>query len=239
MEHTLWSHPFLRRVARRIEKAKRPNIKESIVSHPDLIDPSATVTGAHLIGPVRVGEYAHIKRDTLLRGEISIGRYTAINGPHTDILCEIDSVQIGAFCSIARNVAIQEYNHRAGACSTCFVLSRVLGHEDACEVESKGPISIGNDVWIGTQCVILSGSKIGDGAIIAANSVVTAPIPPYAIAAGSPAKVLRYRFSDAIIERLLELEWWRWSRAMLEHNRALFEGDLTEEKLDSVQACQP
>jgi virginiamycin A acetyltransferase len=85
----------------------------------------------------------------------------------------------------------------------------------------------------------LSGSTIGDGAVIAANSVVLSPIPPYAIAAGSPARVLRYRFPDAIIERLLELEWWRWSRAMLEHNRALFEGDLTEEKLDAVQACQP
>jgi virginiamycin A acetyltransferase len=102
-------------------------------------------------------------------------------------------------------------------------------------MESKGPITIGNDVWIGTQCVILSGSTIGDGAVIAANSVVTADIPPYAIAAGSTAKVLRYRFSDAIIERLLNLQWWHWSRSKLEQNRALFEGDLTEDKLDSVQ----
>lgn len=229
------SIPLLKRVARRIEKAKRRNIKDSIVSHPHLIDPTAVVTGAHLIGPVRIGEYAHIKRDTLLRGNISVGRYTAINGPHTDILCEIDSVQIGAFCSVARNVAIQEYNHRAAGCSTCFVLSRVLGQEDACEIETKGPILIGNDVWIGTQCVILSGSTIGDGAVIAANSVVTSAVPPYAIAAGSPAKVLRYRFSDNIVERLLNLEWWRWPRERLEQNRVLFEGDLTEDKLDSVQ----
>ena len=229
------SSALFQRIARRIEKAKRPNIKESIVSHPHLIDPTATITGAHLIGPVRVGEYAHVKRDTLLRGSISIGRYTAINGPHTDILCEINSVEIGAFCSIARNVAIQEYNHRAAACSTCFVLTRVLGDSEASETESKGPITIGNDVWIGTQCVILSGGMIADGAVIAANSVVTTKIPPYAIAAGSPAKVLRYRFSEAIIERLLELEWWHWSRSRLERNRALFEGDLTDEKLDSVQ----
>jgi virginiamycin A acetyltransferase len=102
-------------------------------------------------------------------------------------------------------------------------------------MESKGPITIGNDVWIGTQCVILSGSTIGDGAVIAANSVVTADIPPYAIAAGSPARVLRYRFSDAIIERLMKLEWWAWSRVKLEQNRALFEGDLTAGKLDAVE----
>jgi carbonic anhydrase/acetyltransferase-like protein (isoleucine patch superfamily) len=74
-------------------------------------------------------------------------------------------------------------------------------------------ICIGNDVWIGAGAIILrkEGLKIGDGAVIAAGAVVTKSIPPYAIAAGVPAKVISYRFSEDIIDFMLELKWWDWS----------------------------
>jgi len=223
------------RLQRRIERFKRTNIKDSIVSHPHLIDPTAQVTGAHLVGPVRVAEHALIRRDTLLRGRVVIGRYTAINGPNTDILSEIHAIEIGAFCSIARNVAIQEYNHRYTGLSTCFVMTRVLGEEGASEIESEGPIVIGNDVWVGTQTVILSGSVIGHGAVIGANSVVNAQIPPYAVAAGVPARVIRFRFPEPIVERVLALRWWNWPYEEIRRNRTLFAGDLTEEKLEEFE----
>lgn len=70
------------------------------------------------------------------------------------------------------------------------------------------PVIIGNDVWIGCNVTILDGLKIGDGAVIGAGSVVTKDIPPYAIAAGVPAKILRYRFDKRTIKELLELKWW-------------------------------
>lgn len=70
------------------------------------------------------------------------------------------------------------------------------------------PVSIGNDVWIGCRVLIMDGIKIGDGAVIGANAVVTRDVPPYAIVAGVPAKVVRYRFEQAVIDKLLELKWW-------------------------------
>jgi hypothetical protein len=70
---------------------------------------------------------------------------------------------------------------------------------------------IGNDVWIGTQAWIKDGVTIGDGAIIAAHAVVTHDVPPYAIVGGSPARIIRYRFPDAMIERLLAVRWWDYA----------------------------
>jgi virginiamycin A acetyltransferase len=69
---------------------------------------------------------------------------------------------------------------------------------------------IGNDVWIGYEVVVMAGVKVGDGAIIAAKSVVTKDVPPYAIVGGNPAQIIRQRFSDGEIATLLEIAWWNW-----------------------------
>ena len=79
----------------------------------------------------------------------------------------------------------------------------------------KGDTVIGNDVWIGMDTTIMPGIKIGDGAVIGANAVVTHDIPPYAIVAGIPAKVIKYRFADEIINELLELQWWNLDENLL------------------------
>lgn len=75
---------------------------------------------------------------------------------------------------------------------------------------SKGAVTIGNDVWIAGNVKILSGVTIGDGAVIGASSVVTRDIPPYAVAAGNPARVIRYRFDEDTIAALLRIQWWHW-----------------------------
>ncbi len=125
-------------------------------------------------------------------------------------------LKIGKFCSIAENVVIfLGGNHRHDWVTTYPfpALSQdwpeakdIVGHP-----ATKGDVIIGNDVWIGYGAVILSGVKIGDGAVIGAMSVVRRDVEPYAIVAGNPAIEIKKRFDEKTIEKLLKLKWWDWS----------------------------
>jgi acetyltransferase-like isoleucine patch superfamily enzyme len=129
-------------------------------------------------------------------------------------LGEGTTLNIGKFCSIAEDITIfiGAY-HRMDWISTypfghvnTDIFPKVKkgnGHP-----HSKGDVNIGNDVWIATGAVILSGVNVGDGAVIAAYSVVTKDVPPYTIVAGNPAKEIRKRFDDETIDKLLKLKWW-------------------------------
>ena len=88
---------------------------------------------------------------------------------------------------------------------------------------------VGNDVWIGQHVTVLPGVHIGDGAIIGANSVVADNIPPYAIAAGNPCRVVRPRFDQALTDYLIKLRWWDWSpEKIFNHLEALCSGDFAQ-----------
>lgn len=80
---------------------------------------------------------------------------------------------------------------------------------------------IGNDVWIGVNACVLSGVRIGDGAVVGACSVVTRDVPPYAIVAGNPARLVRKRFDDETIEELLKIKWWDWDIERIKENLPL------------------
>ena len=96
------------------------------------------------------------------------------------------------------------------------------------ELPLKGDTVVGNDVWIGQNVTVMPGVHIGDGVIIGANSVVASDIPPYAVAAGNPCRVIRKRFDDEFIAYLLDLKWWDWDIEKIEANfEALSSGDLT------------
>jgi chloramphenicol O-acetyltransferase type B len=125
---------------------------------------------------------------------------------------EGSTLEIGNFCSIAGGVFIfLGGEHRSDWVTTypfnvlCDSATNIKGHP-----KSKGDVIIGSDVWIGGMSVILSGVKIGDGAVIGARSVVTKDVPPYAIVGGNPSRILRYRFNEKIIEKLLAIKWWDW-----------------------------
>jgi virginiamycin A acetyltransferase len=125
--------------------------------------------------------------------------------------------------------------HNMSRISSYYISSVVFGESWMRDVISKGPICIGNDVWIGARSVVVSGVTIGDGAVIGAGAVVTSDIPPYAIVAGAPARVLKFRFPEAMRERLLELKWWDWPEDRIRRNRSLFDGEITLEALDCVE----
>ena len=84
--------------------------------------------------------------------------------------------------------------------------------------DNKGDIEIGNDVWIGYEAIITQGVHIGDGAIIGTRAVVTKDVPPYTIVGGIPAKEIRKRFSEAVINDLLKLQWWNWNEEVVQKN---------------------
>ena len=124
-------------------------------------------------------------------------------------------VKVGSFCSIADNVTIFiGGNHRADWVTTYpfgHINQNVFPWHGKGHPATKGDVVIGNDVWIGSGSTILSGIRIGDGTVIAANSVVVKDIPAYAIAGGNPAKVLKMRFSRKQIDKLLQNPWWELS----------------------------
>jgi virginiamycin A acetyltransferase len=127
-------------------------------------------------------------------------------------LGEKATLKIGKFCSIASGVTIMlGGNHRID-CATSYPLE--LAFSDAKQNPglpfTKGDVEIGNDVWIGAEAFILSGVKIGSGSVIGARSVVSKDIAPYSIAIGNPARVVRLRFSENIIQDLLRIAWWDW-----------------------------
>jgi acetyltransferase-like isoleucine patch superfamily enzyme len=120
-------------------------------------------------------------------------------------------MRIGSFCSIADEVTFVMGGEHDTERVTTYPLNVLLGDFSLpWVVHEKGPIVIGNDVWIGYGATILSGVTIGDGAVIGARSVVTRDVPPYCIAAGNPARVLRPRFSPEVVQWLQELRWWDW-----------------------------
>lgn len=126
-----------------------------------------------------------------------------------------DKLIIGKFCQIAKGVefVMNGANHRMNCASTYpfYIMGGDWGNAlapVAKELPLKGDTVVGNDVWIGQNTTILPGVHIGDGAIIGLNSVVARDVPPYTIVAGNPAKIIRKRFDDELIDLLLKLKWW-------------------------------
>jgi len=141
----------------------------------------------------------------------SLGAHTYVQKKST-----IFNAQIGRFCSIASQVSIAPGIHKTDgvSCHTSFYqkstpLLKVYSTEDSFRTFSK--VVIGNDVWIGERAIIMDGVNIGQGAIVAAGAVVTKDVVPYAIVGGVPAKLIKFRFSDKVIEDLLKSKWWNFS----------------------------
>lgn len=145
-----------------------------------------------------------------------------------------DKLIIGKFCMIASGVTfiMNGANHLTASFSAYPFAIFGNGWENAMDGKvypNKGDTVIGNDVWLGYNCTIMPGVKIGDGSIIAANSTVTRDIPPYSIAGGNPAEIIRPRFSPEITGLLLKLRWWDWGIDKITANVQTLTGNNIEE----------
>ena len=154
----------------------------------------------------RFTKYINIKKSNIrimtnvyIDKNSNIGDYTFV-GQGTSIT----KTTIGRYCSIAPNVSIGLGEHILNKVST----SSIFYGNNAYDILTQEPVEIGNDVWIGTRAVILRGVKIGDGAIIGAGAVVTKEVLPFSIVVGVPARQIKKRFSDEIIQEISKSKWW-------------------------------
>jgi acetyltransferase-like isoleucine patch superfamily enzyme len=189
------------------------------ITAPNLSGPVAMHRDTKFFGPVRINcEIVH-------KMPITIDAFTLINGGHFTF-CDI-----GRYCSIAPDVSVGLGAHPMDRITSSPVTwdSHYQGWREFVEHAMKidpvvntvgspgrGKTIIGHDVWLGRGVFIKAGVTIGHGAIIGAHACVLKDVPPYAIVGGVPAKLIRMRFPDAIIERLLALRWWRFALSAIE-----------------------
>ena len=186
------------------------------------VAPSAQIAPRCLLrGTVELRPDVRVSARSVLSGDVTVG-----TGTNLEPECElIGDVEIGSYCAIARETIFQESNHQTGKPSVQRRLYETVLDSELPYI-TKGPITVGSDVWFGARSIVLSGVSIGHGAVVAAGAVVTSDVEPYAIVAGTPANRVGWRFPEPIREALLELEWWEWDDETLRAHRDFFDSEL-------------
>lgn len=166
---------------------------------------------------VRGNNFTEVGKRSFDCNTVSVGNYSyGIINLYNDLPDR--KLIVGNFCSIGDEVSfILGLDHELKRISTYPFRVKIFG-DDYIEAISKGDIVIKDDVWIGHNATILSGVTIGQGAVIAAGAVVSTDIPPYAIAAGVPARVVKYRFSDEIISQMIKIDYGKLDETMLRNH---------------------
>lgn len=162
----------------------------------------------------------HLGREYKL---LTLGKRSYVASAEIETTGILTYILIGNYCSIAHNVHfLINTQHDYTGVST-YPWNNPYNKVFDCNISSKAKnqIVIGNDVWIGRGAVIFGGVHIGNGAVIAANAVVTKDVPPYAIVGGNPAKCIKYRFNTATIQKLMKIKWWYWPEERIVENKEL------------------
>ncbi len=172
----------------------------------------------------KIAKTCWINKDVTLHSNIKIGEYTHLN--QGDYL--FDDVEIGNYCNIAINVIIGGDEHSITTLSQ-YGFKNINNKITAKHHELKTIIE--SDVWIGAGAIIKRGIKIGTGAVVGAGSIVTKDVPPFAVVVGVPAKVIKYRFTEDIQEKILESKWWTYDKEVLDK----LEFDNVEDDLEKLK----
>lgn len=198
----------------KIDYQENTSAEEKTVHDVIRMNRGARIIDSTLTGPV------YLDRNVLIGPGAEVGKYTGFNAD-----CHIARARMGAFCAIGARNAFNPFNHPIDWLSTHEFQYHPAAFnwiDEYCDLDrlERTPDmfyfpTFGNDIWTGHNVNVMGGVNVGDGAVIAAGSVVTKDIPPYAIVAGIPAKILRYRFNDKTIERLLNVRWWDFELSQL------------------------
>jgi acetyltransferase-like isoleucine patch superfamily enzyme len=186
--------------------------------------------------------YIHISSTILgncvFEGKNRIGAHNYLNTVKMGLFSnmgdrnQFSNTRIGRFCSFGSNISLINSDHPLDAVSTHHVFYKSADHRHSFNedfqfddhiVRDDGlSLLVGNDVWIGDHVIIKGGIHIADGAVVGMGAVVTKDVPPYAIVAGNPARIIRYRFEPSVIEQFLTTKWWDWPTDRIEEKAALF-----------------
>lgn len=182
---------------RRSSFAKGAIVKEGCAIFDSSFDNNTAVYQNCTLSHTHFGAYSYVNENAAM-GNLTLGRFTSI-GP--EFIC-----------------GYGEHPTNFVTTSPIFYSTRKqcgISFTETSRYDEQHQTVIGNDVWIGARTFVRDGVKIGDGALIAAGAVVTADVPDYAIMGGVPAKLIRYRFPEDVVQQLLEIQWWNWSEDRL------------------------
>ena len=162
-------------------------------------------------------------------GELNLFAYDKDN--------KADGLKIGNFVSISSNVRfLLHENHQTDTFTTFPLRSVLLGQPHACDMRARGPIVVDDEVWIGQGATILSGVSIGKGAIVGTGAVVTKDVPPYAVAGGVPARIIKYRFDQDVRDRLCRMRLSEVSQEEIIQNIDVFYRPIDSDQLDRLES---
>lgn len=160
-------------------------------------------------------KYPFYMKDNKKYKKFDIGEYTY---GRPNVFGDEATLKIGKFCSLAMNTTIYLGAEHQTKWVTTYPFFAKFKEASGTSNTTKGNVVIGNDVWLADGVLVLSGVSIGDGAVVAARSVVTKDVKPYEIVGGNPAKHIKYRFTEDQIDKLLKIKWWDWEIDKIKSN---------------------
>lgn len=164
---------------------------------------------------IKEKKYPFYMKDNKKYKKHNIGEYTY---GRPNVFGDDASLKIGKFCSLAMNTTIYLGAEHQTKWVTTYPFFAKFNEASHTSNTTKGDVIIGNDVWLADGVLVLSGVTIGDGAVIAARSVVTKDVKPYEIVGGNPAKHIKFRFNESQIDSLLKIKWWNWDIEKIKAN---------------------